>query len=184
MAVQRAGIGWRAVSAIVLRRVRIRSPVGPAPAALLVAAALLAPAAHGELLLGVETGTMLLQQARARDPINAGVTLGIDLDVLLADLGFAAEVTGTVRDGRSRGGADIAVHTNALYALVKTTGTVYFHARAGLVEHQVTVAGRSSHDTGPAIGGGLGIFIGRARLELAYTRFDDVADFASIALRF
>jgi hypothetical protein len=140
--------------------------------------------AQGEIQLGVAAGRMSVDVASRSAPWNLALSLGYPIDTRLANLRVLAEINRTASHGEARDGDDLEFESNGILLELKSNHPVYFSLRGGFVEYRVVGSGAESDELGIALGAGLGVISGRARIVLEYTSYDGEADFLSLGLKF
>jgi outer membrane immunogenic protein len=133
---------------------------------------------------GAKTGPMLIDTAGSiSDPVNTGVVIGYDIGAVVADLALEAEFTTTTGDGKFSGSA-VTLDTQALYLAFRTAGPIYFKAKGGFVNEDLSIGNVSATDSGVSYGIGLGFGIGIAQLELELTAIETDIAFFSVGVQF
>lgn len=133
---------------------------------------------------GGTAGLMTIDHRGVDDPMNLGIRAGYSLP---SGWGVEGEYTNSIvsADGNAFGRrVDIDVETLAAYGTYRTYGDLYFKGRAGILHEDVDYFGS---DTGIAVGGGVGFFMGpNTNVELEYTRVEQDVNFwsATMALNF
>ena len=139
--------------------------------------------ASADWFFGAKTGPMLIDVGGFSDTTNTGVVVGYEIGVVVADLALEGELTRTTSDGKFAGNK-VEVDTQALYLAFRTGGPIYFKAKGGLVNEEVTVGSTSETDSGVSYGIGLGFGIGIAQLELELTAIESDIAFLSVGVQF
>ena len=139
--------------------------------------------ASADWFFGAKTGPMLIDANGFSDTTNTGVVVGYDIGAVVADLALEGEITTTTSDGKFSG-AKVDLDTQALYLAVRTGGPIYFKAKGGFVNEELTVGNVSAKDSGVSYGIGLGFGIGIAQLELELTTIDSDIMFLSVGAQF
>lgn len=144
-----------------------------------------APAMAGDLYFGAKTGPMVIDDSAVKtDPTNVGVLVGYELGVVVGDLAVEGEFTTTTSDGKVNGGAKVDIDTIAAYLAFRTAGPIYFKAKGGFLQEDVSVGSYSETDSGASYGVGIGFGIGIAQLELEYTQVESDVGFVSLGVQF
>lgn len=151
---------------------------------LLIGHLLLATAATADPFVGIKLAPLEMDEAGSDDPLNLALNFGYALDTWLADLSLIGEINRTVDSGTSRRGEALDLNATAAYVLWKTTRSMYFSLRAGMVANEIVEASDSRHNTGLLLGVGIGQVIGRTRLQIEYTSLAGDARFFGISLEF
>jgi len=141
--------------------------------------------ASADWFFGAKTGPMLVDVtgSGASDPVNTGVVIGYDIGVVVADLALEGELTTTTGDGKFSGDK-VSLDTQALYLAFRTGGPIYFKAKGGFVNTELTNVNGKFSDSGVSYGIGLGFGIGIAQLELEFTTIDSDTAFFSVGVQF
>ena len=143
---------------------------------------LFASAAAADPFVGLKVAPLKMDEAGADDPLNLAVNFGYALDTWIADL--IGELNHTIDSGTNRQGETLELNAAAAYILWKTTRSMYFSVRAGVVANEIVEATDSLHNTGLLLGVGIGQVIGRTRLQIEYTSLAGDARFFGISLEF
>ncbi|MDH3535327.1 MAG: hypothetical protein OER87_06250 [Gammaproteobacteria bacterium] len=151
---------------------------------LLVITMLASVPAAGEMHLGVTTGRMSVDVSSSSAPKNMALSLGYEIDTRLANLRLVGEINRTVSRGKTRGGEGLEFESDGIYLLFKTNRPLYFTLRGGVVQDEIITGATTSKDRGFAIGGGIGVISGRARIVIEYTKIAGDADYLSLGLEF
>jgi len=150
----------------------------------LVGLVMAAPAAAGEFIFGVKTGTVVVDDASVKtDPTNVGIMVGYEQGLVLGDFAIEGEFTSTTNKGELKYGAGkFKTDTRAVYAAFRSAGPFYLKAKAGFLH----LDNEGSTDSGASYGVGLGFGIGIAQLELELTRtaVDPEITFISLGVQF
>ena len=146
--------------------------------------------ADGGNYFGVKAGILNIN----RDlPYNNGVSLGalFGHDFPGNDFSVEVELTGTVSsaDSNSEVFGELDVWTLGAYGAYRSSGDLYFKAKAGLLYEYLNVQNRAIAIEGDAIGLSIGVGAGYritngASVELEYTVFEQDIDFASLGVNF
>jgi len=139
--------------------------------------------ASADWFFGAKTGPMLIDVGGFSDTTNTGVVVGYEIGAVVADLALEGEITTTTSDGKFAG-SKVEVDTQALYLAFRTAGPIYFKAKGGFVNEEVTVLGVKTSDSGVSYGIGLGFGIGIAQLELEFTTIEEDIAFFSVGVQF
>ena len=150
----------------------------------LVGLVMAAPAAAGEFIFGVKTGTVVVDDSSVKtDPTNIGIMVGYEQSLVLGDFAIEGELTTTTNKGELKsGGGKFKADTKALYAAFRSAGPFYLKAKAGFLQ----IDNEGNTDSGASYGVGLGFGVGVAQLELELTRtaVDPEITFLSLGLQF
>jgi triphosphoribosyl-dephospho-CoA synthetase len=139
--------------------------------------------ASADWLFGAKTGPMLIDSNGFSDATNTGVMVGYQLGVAVGDLAVEGELTKTTSDGKFSN-AKVSLDTQALYLAFRTAGPIYFKAKGGFVNEDLSIGNSSATDSGASYGVGLGFGIGIAQLELELTAIDQDITFFSVGVQF
>lgn len=139
--------------------------------------------ASADWFFGAKTGPMLMDVSGFSDATNTGVVVGYDIGAVVADLALEGEVTTTTGDGKFSN-AKVSLDTQALYLAFRTGGPIYFKAKGGFVNEDLTIGNVSTSDSGVSYGVGLGFGIGIAQLEVELTTIDKDIAFLSVGVQF
>ena len=140
--------------------------------------------ACAEAFVYVRYGEMNVDLRERDDIQNLAVNFGYEFDSDIADLSLAAEISRTPEAGRTRRGDDLEFETEGIFLIVKTTRSLFASFRVGLVETTLIRGSDSDSTGGLGIGGGIGIVIGRTRLQIEYTSYAAEAGFLTLGLQF
>jgi hypothetical protein len=160
-----------------------RASARPRAALLLVLLLAAAPAA-ADVFTYIRAGTANVDGISSSNPLNLALDLGYELDSDFADMSIIGEINRTLDSGRIRRDGDLEFESNGLYLMLRTTRSLFATFSIGAVENRVIAGGVSSRTTGLALGGSIGIVIGRTRFQIEYTSLAGDADFFSIGLLF
>jgi hypothetical protein len=152
-------------------------------ALLLVAMLATAPAA-ADVFAYIKAGSMNVDGISSTNPINLAIDLGYELDSDFADMSVVGEINRTVDSGNIRRDGDLEFESNGLYLVFRTTRSLFATFSIGAVQNKTIAGGDSSTKRGIALGGSIGIVIGRTRLQFEYTSLAGDADFFSVGLAF
>lgn len=139
--------------------------------------------ASADWFFGAKTGPMLIDVGGISDTTNVGVVVGYDLGVGVGDLALEGEITTTTSSGDFLG-LDVDVDTQALYLAFRTAGPIYFKAKGGFANEEISIGPISDSETGVSYGVGLGFGIGIAQLELELTTIEADVAFFSVGVQF
>ena len=114
--------------------------------------------------------------------MNAAIYAGYEFDSLIADLSLIGEVSRTVDSGQVGNGDDFDFEAESAYILWKSTRSVFVTVRGGVVQHKIISGAGCRRDDGMLLGVGVGVVIGRTRLQIEYTKLAGDADFTGIGL--
>ncbi len=142
-----------------------------------------APAA-ADAFTYVKLGGVNVEGSSKDNPLNLALNFGYELDSYVADLSIAAEINRTVDDGEANRGGGLEFESNGLYLIYKSTRSLFAVARIGLVENKIIKRGNTERSDGFALGGGIGVVIGRTRLQLELTSYTGHAKFFTLGLQF
>ena len=132
----------------------------------------------------VKLGYMHVDVPSKSNPVNLALNLGYELDSSFADTSLVAEINRTVDSGRNRLGEDLEFESNGLYLVFRSSRSLFASFRIGMVENKIIQGSSSERSDGFALGGNIGIVIGRTRLQLEYTSIATDANFFSLGLEF
>jgi hypothetical protein len=152
----------------------------------LLSAVSVAPAMAGDMYFGAKTGPMVIDDSAIKtDPTNVGILVGYELGVVVGDLAVEGEFTTTTSDGKEKySGQKVDIDTIAAYLAFRTAGPIYFKAKGGVLQEDVSVGSNSETDSGASYGVGIGFGIGIAQLELEYTQVEADVGFLSVGVQF
>ena len=131
----------------------------------------------------VKAGPMNVDSASS-NPFNLALDLGYDLDSDFADMSLVAEINRSVDRGDSKDGGDLEFESNGLYLVFRTTRSLFATFSVGVVDNKTIDDRGTDSSDGFALGGSVGIVIGRTRLQIEYTSIAGDANFFSIGLAF
>lgn len=160
------------------------SASGLSRCALLLLLSLVAAPASAEIYTYVKLGSMDVDVSSRDNPVNLAIDIGYDLDSDFADMSVEAEINRSIDPGKTRGGDDLEFESNGVYLVVRTTRSLFATLRVGIVANEIIEGSSSSQDNGIAIGGSVGIVIGRTRLQIEYTSIAGDASFFSVGMAF
>lgn len=132
----------------------------------------------------VRLGGVNVEGSSRNNPLNLALNIGYELDSYVADLSLAAEINRTIDDGEANHGGDLEFESNGLYLIYKSTRSLFVTGRIGVVENKIIKRGNTEHSDGFALGGGIGVVIGRTRLQLELTSYTGHARFFTLGLQF
>jgi hypothetical protein len=165
-------------------KLRLKASIGLLrPVIFVLAISVTAPVA-ADVFTYVKLGVMDVDVSSKSDPINLALDLGYELDNDLADLSVVAEINRSIDDGRTRHGDDLEFESNGLYLVAKTTRSLFASVRVGVVENKIIEGSSSTRNDGVAIGGGIGVVIGRTRLQIEILSLAGDANHFTIGLQF
>lgn len=139
----------------------------------LLGAGLLAGTAQAEQVGGLYVGI-----TGGVDKIDVDDLPGVDFDDgdvvgVLAGMrfanGLAIELAGAQSEADTSLGCQLDLDTLALYGAWRSSGTVYFKARVGLLKEEADLCGASEDDSGLSLGAGAGVRFGMVAVEAEYT---------------
>ena len=142
-----------------------------------------APAA-GEMFIGAKLGPMTVDAPSRSNPINLAVNLGYEIDTLMADLSLTGEINRTISSGDSSNGDELTFRSNGIYLVFKTTRALFVTFRGGVVQNEIIAGSRSRRHNGISLGGGIGMVVGRTRVQIEYTSIAGDANYLSLGLEF
>ncbi len=145
---------------------------------------LLANVAIADTFVGAKLASADIDGPDRGNPFTAAFVIGRALDTWIADLSLVAEFSQTVADGKSAQGDKLAFNSNAVYLLSKSTRSMYFSLRGGLVQTEVVEAGDSDYQTGLLLGAGVGQVVGKTRVQIDYMSLAGEAEYFGISLEF
>jgi hypothetical protein len=102
----------------------------------------------------------------------------------VADFSVAAEINRSIDEGEYARGGSLEFESNAIFLVYKSTRSLFVTARIGLVETKTIISGDTSRDEGIALGGGVGVVIGRTRLLWEFVSYNGDATHFGIGLQF
>lgn len=150
----------------------------------LVAIFFYAAPAVGDMFTYVRFGNVDLHIFSPTNPFNLALNLGYELDSDIADFSIMAEVSRTVNPGDSGAGENLEFESNGIYLVQKSTRSLFASYRIGLVENKIISGSDSDRSSGLAYGAGIGVVIGRTRLQIEFTFFADNAKQLTLGLQF
>jgi hypothetical protein len=142
-----------------------------------------APAA-ADVFTYVKLGKIDVDVASRASPTNLALNIGYELDSHLADLSLAAEINRSIDSGKTGRREDLEFESNGVYLVYKSTRSLFTKLRVGIVDNKIIEGSSSQRSDGIAVGGGIGIVIGRTRLQIEYTVISDDANHFTIGLQF
>jgi hypothetical protein len=149
---------------------------------LLLLAMLAAGTAAADVFANVKVGSMNVNGISSTNPINLAVDLGYELDSDFADMSVVAEINRTVDSGKIKGDGELEFESNGLYLVFRTTRSLFATFSIGAVHNKVIAGGATSTKNGIALGGSIGMVIGRTRFQIEYTSLAGDANFFSLGL--
>lgn len=129
-------------------------------------------------------GNMNVDGPQKDHPLNLALGAGYELDSYVADFSVAAEINRSIDEGEYARGGDLEFESNAVFLVYKSTRSLFVTARIGLVKNKTIIGGDTSRDQGIALGGGVGVVIGRTRLLWEFVSYDGDANQIGIGLQF
>jgi len=163
--------------------VNLLAACGLRPALALLACFAAAPAS-AEVYTYIKLGIMDVDVSARDNPVNLAIDIGYDLDSDFANMSIEAEINRSVDHGKTRDGDHLEFESNGLYLVYRTTRSLFATLRLGIVENNIVKGSSSNRDNGMAIGGSVGMVIGRTRLQIEYTSIAGDANFFSVGLAF
>jgi hypothetical protein len=145
---------------------------------------LIAAPAAADAYTYVRLGGVNVEGSSRDNPLNLALNFGYELDSYVADLSIAAEINRTIDDGEASRGGELEFESNGLYLIYKSTRSLFAVARIGLVENKIIKRGNTERSDGFALGGGIGVVIGRTRLQLELTSYTGHAKLFTLGLQF
>lgn len=132
----------------------------------------------------VRLGGVNIEGSSRDNPLNLALNFGYELDSYVADLSLAAEINRTIDDGEANRGGELEFESNGIFLVYKSTRSLFVVGRIGLVENKIIKRGNSERSDGLALGGGIGVVVGRTRLQLELTSYTGHAKFFTLGLQF
>jgi len=132
----------------------------------------------------VRLGGVNVEGSSRDNPLNLALNFGYELDSYVADLSLVAEINRSIDDGEANHGGDLEFESNGLYLIYKSTRSLFVTGRIGVVENKIIKRGNTERSDGFALGGGIGVVIGRTRLQLELTSYTGHAKFFTLGLQF
>jgi hypothetical protein len=129
-------------------------------------------------------GNMNVDGPQKDHPLNLALGAGYELDSYVADFSVAAEINRSIDEGEYARGGSLEFESNAIFLVYKSTRSLFVTARIGLVETKTIISGDTSRDEGIALGGGVGVVIGRTRLLWEFVSYNGDATHFGIGLQF
>lgn len=166
------------------RRSTMLSATGLLRPALLLIAILVPAPASADVYTNIKLGSMDVDVPARDNPVNLAIDIGYDLDTDFADMSAEVEISRSIDRGETRNGEDLEFESSGLYLVFRTTRSLFASLRVGIVEDNIVEGGSSNRDIGPALGGTVGIVIGRTRLQIEYTSIAGDANFFAIGMTF
>ena len=152
--------------------------------AIFLATLMIAAPAAADAFTYARLGKVNVEGSSKDNPLNLALNLGYELDSYVADLSIAAEINRTIDDGEANRSGKLEFESNGLYLIYKSTRSLFAVARIGLVENKIIKRGNTARSNGFALGGGIGVVIGRTRLQLELTSYTGHAKFFTLGLQF
>lgn len=149
-----------------------------------IVAMLFAIAADADSLVYLKLGNMNLDGKQKDHPLNLALNLGYELDNYVADFSIAAEINRSVDDGKLKSGGDLEFESNGVFLVYKSTRSLFVIGRIGYVENKIIERGSAERSNGVSLGGGIGVYIGRARVQLEFVSYAGDANQLSLGLQF
>jgi hypothetical protein len=138
----------------------------------------------GETFVGIKLGSISLDEAHGSRPKNYALNLGYEFDTLGLNMSIVGEINRTMDKGETRQGDSLEFESDGIYLMLKSSRRVFASLSVGYVENKTITASETRRGYGLALGGGVGVNIGRTRMQLQYTSLADDADFLSLSLDF
>lgn len=140
--------------------------------------------ASAEFFMGVKLGPVNVAGDSRSNPNNYALNLGYELDTLVAPLSVVGEINRSYDKGETNSGESLEFESNGIYLEFKTIHAVFAALRVGIVQTEIIEGGDTDSEEGLAIGGGVGVIVGRTRLKLEYTNLAGEAEFINLSLEF
>ena len=140
--------------------------------------------AAGAMFIGAKLGPVMVDTPSSSDPINIAVNLGYEIDTLMADLSLTGEINRTVSRGETNYGDELMFESNGIYLVFKTTRSFFVTFRGGVVQNKIIAGSTSRRNNGISLGGGIGMVVGRTRVQIEYTSITGDANYLSLGLEF
>lgn len=151
---------------------------------LLLWAAIIAAPVAADVFTYAKLGKVNVEGVTRQDPLNLTLNLGYEMDSYLADLSLAAEFSRSIDSGKSSRGDDLEFESNGLYLVYKSTRSLFASFRLGVVDYKTIKGSAVRENDGISLGYGIGIVIGRTRLQIDYTLFPGEEDQITLGLQF
>lgn len=148
------------------------------------AAFLIALPAAADTYVGVKAGMVMVDVPDDKNPMNLALYLGYRLDTQLADLSLVGEVNRTLQEGETRSGDDLEFEYDAIYLRWKTPRSLFVSVRGGIARDKIITNGNARRDDGLLVGISFGGSVGKAQIQLEYTRIADDGDFIGLSVEF
>lgn len=145
---------------------------------------LIAAPAAADTFTYVRIGGVNVEGPSRGNPLNLALNFGYELESYVADLSLVAEINRTIDNGEASGGGELEFESNGVYLIYKSTRSLFVLARVGLVENKIIKRGDTERSDGFALGGGIGVVIGRTRLQLELTSYTGHAKIITLGLQF
>jgi len=145
---------------------------------------LLAVPAAADAFTYVRLGGVNVEGSSRDNPLNLALNFGYELESYVADLSLAAEINRSIDDGEANRGGELEFESNGIYLVYKSTRSLYVVGRIGVVENKIIKRGNTERSDGFALGGGIGVVVGRTRLQLELTSYTGHAKFFTLGLQF
>ena len=145
---------------------------------------LLAVPAAADPFAYVRLGGVNVEGSSRDNPLNLALNFGYELDSYVADLSLAAEINRTIDDGEANRGGELEFESNGIYLVYKSTRSLFVVGRIGVVENKIIKRSNTERSDGFALGGGIGVVVGRTRLQLELTSYTGHAKFFTLGLQF
>ena len=145
---------------------------------------LLAVPAAADAFTYVRLGGVNVEGSSRDNPLNLALNFGYELESYVADLSLAAEINRTIDDGEANRGGELEFESNGIYLVYKSTRSLFVVGRIGVVENKIIKRGNTERSDGFALGGGIGVVVGRTRLQLELTSYTGHAKFFTLGLQF
>lgn len=159
--------------------------------ALLLALLAAGPSHAQESLLGIKTGSMMIDFLDIDDVVPVGLMYGRSLDDLVSNLWIEGELNYGISGGDLGASGEFDIMTIGVYAAYRymLTDAAYLKGKAGILYEDTEIDfGRrtaSPSDTGLSLGVGGGFFFTpQLGVEAEYTLIESDIDYLSVGLNF
>lgn len=140
--------------------------------------------ARGQMFFESKLGRMKVDVPATKNPINLTLSVGYEIDSKLADLSIVGEVNRSIVKGEMPDSKDLEFQSNGLYLRWTSIRSLFVTLRGGIVENVIRAGASRRTSHGIALGGGIGVVVGRTRLHLEYLSLAGDANFLSLGLEF
>ena len=147
-----------------------------------LAIACIALPASGDPFIGLQLGSMSVDEGQASRPRNYAIHLGYELDTIGFEANLIGEFNRTLDDGRTRKGETLELESDGLYLMLKTHRHLFASLHFGYVENRIVRGDTAQTERGLAYGGGIGVSVGSSRVRLEYSRLADDAGYFRLSL--